>query len=123
MTDQRWLDDQAGPVVRPYAVTRGRARPVTCQFDLIAYVIARPGADDSAVELQPEHRMTLRKLKQGPITVAELASQLDLAVGVVRVILGDLLAGAQIRVHAPNAIPHQPNDRIIEAVIDGIRSL
>ena len=31
-----WLDHEAGPVVRPYAMTGGRATPVAGGFDLVA---------------------------------------------------------------------------------------
>jgi hypothetical protein len=30
-----WLDDDAGPVVRPYAMSHGRTRPAVGRFDLI----------------------------------------------------------------------------------------
>ncbi|MFE0879849.1 DUF742 domain-containing protein, partial [Streptomyces smyrnaeus] len=41
MTDH-WFDDAAGPVVRPYAMTRGRTRSGAegAQLDLIALVVA-----------------------------------------------------------------------------------
>ncbi|MBQ1161307.1 DUF742 domain-containing protein, partial [Streptomyces sp. A73] len=37
-----WFDDAAGPVVRPYAMTRGRTRSGAegAQLDLIALVVA-----------------------------------------------------------------------------------
>nr|BFE85678.1 hypothetical protein GCM10020093_082790 [Planobispora longispora] len=37
---ERWLDQDAGPIVRPYTVTRGRTRPTSDRFDLIATVVA-----------------------------------------------------------------------------------
>ncbi|MGH3326154.1 MAG: DUF742 domain-containing protein, partial [Streptomyces sp.] len=44
----RWFDDAAGPVVRPYAMTRGRTRSSSdeARLDLIALVIA--GGPDGA---------------------------------------------------------------------------
>ena len=38
--DDRWLDETAGPVVRPYALTQGRTRPSGAAFDLVATVTA-----------------------------------------------------------------------------------
>ena len=35
----QWFDDAAGPMVRPYAMTKGRTRPSGQQFDLIALVV------------------------------------------------------------------------------------
>ncbi|MBU7600149.1 DUF742 domain-containing protein [Streptomyces sp. P38-E01] len=38
---ERWFDDAAGPVVRPYAMTRGRTRGASDEpLDLIALVLA-----------------------------------------------------------------------------------
>ena len=37
--DGSWLDDQAGRLVRPYAVTNGRTRP-SAHFDLLTLVMA-----------------------------------------------------------------------------------
>jgi hypothetical protein len=33
-----WLDSDAGPVVRPYAVTGGRVHPTGAKIDLLAFV-------------------------------------------------------------------------------------
>ena len=42
--DERWLDAEAGPVVRPYALTQGRTRHAGESFDLVATVMATPVA-------------------------------------------------------------------------------
>ena len=42
--DERWLDAEAGPVVRPYALTQGRTRHAGESFDLVATVMATPAA-------------------------------------------------------------------------------
>ena len=38
--DEVWLDAEAGPVVRPYALTQGRTRHAGESFDLVATVMA-----------------------------------------------------------------------------------
>jgi len=119
--DHDWLDSDAGPVVRPYAVTGGRARPAAGQFDLVAFVQAV--ADPSTgLFLLPEHRAILERTRE-PITVAELASHLDLAVGVVRVLLGDLLQQRLITMNEPDVGANKPDERVLKAVINGLRSL
>ncbi|MCZ9339460.1 DUF742 domain-containing protein, partial [Streptomyces sp. TRM76130] len=53
-----WFDDEAGPVVRPYAVTQGRTTsPAQHRLDLIAVVVAEDRADDPEADasLSPEH--------------------------------------------------------------------
>ncbi|PZF92172.1 DUF742 domain-containing protein [Micromonospora deserti] len=118
-----WLDDAAGPVVRPYTLTGGRVRSSVAGFDLVAYVLAEPDADPAAhPELQPEHRR-LVELAGRPVAVAELAADLDLALGVVRVLLGDLLARGLVAVHQPPAAACLPDDDILKAVVSGLRAL
>jgi len=46
---ERWLDEDAGAVVRPYALTRGRTRPAGGRLDLIALISAVPDARNSTV--------------------------------------------------------------------------
>ncbi|MFG3707887.1 DUF742 domain-containing protein [Micromonospora sp. NPDC047670] len=118
-----WLDDDAGPVVRPYTLTGGRVRSSAGGFDLVAYVLAEPGADPAAhPELQPEHRRIV-SLAAHPVPVAEVAAELDLALGVVRVLLGDLLAKGLVAVHQPTVAAYLPDDDILKAVVSGLRAL
>src|SRR5690606_24205711 len=89
MTDERWEDEDAGPVVRPYALIRGRTRSSGDRFDLIAMVMATGERPPSDFVLGPEHERILRMARRA-VSVADLASDLDLPLGVVRVLLGDL---------------------------------
>jgi Protein of unknown function (DUF742) len=117
-----WLDTDAGPVVRPYTVTGGRVRPVSGALDLVAFVVAtEPDAAAGRLDLQPEHRAILT-IAQDPVSVAELASELDLALGVVRVLLGDLLSDGLVSAHEPS-VAEIPDDDILKAVVNGLRAL
>jgi Protein of unknown function (DUF742) len=122
-TYERWLDEDAGPVVRPYALTRGRTRPAGDRLDLIAIVTAANGArPDSQMGLDPEH-LTLLRLCRLPVSVADLASDLDLPVGVVRILIGDLRERSLVRVHNPIPPARLPDVRILQEVVDGLRRL
>ncbi|SDL11552.1 DUF742 domain-containing protein [Nonomuraea jiangxiensis] len=116
----QWLDEEAGPVVRPYALIRGRTHPSGDAFDLVATV--RAIGDPPSGELGPEERHILRAAR-GPISVADLAVELDLPVGVVRVLLGDLRDQALISVTSPPAVGARSNERILKEVINGLRAL
>ena len=110
-------------MVRPYTVTGGRVPPSEGGIDLVAFVLATPRTHDGAqARLQPEHRAILARTQQ-PASVAELASHLDLAVGVVRVLLGDLLAAGLISVHEPPTDRQFPENDILKAVVNGLRAL
>jgi hypothetical protein len=118
-----WLDRDAGPVVRPYAMTRGRVRPSSGGFDLVAFVVAVPYDGPLPVHLQPEHRAILGITRE-PLSVAEVSAYLDLALGVVRVLLGDLLAEGLIAMHEPHlGAAELPDEHVLKAVVNGLRAL
>ncbi|MFJ5551691.1 DUF742 domain-containing protein [Streptomyces sp. NPDC093225] len=123
----RWYDADAGPLVRPYAMTGGRTRPGPSgvRFDLIALVVVDPGGTDAAAEslLGPEHRALLSLCRAETQSVAELSAEADLPVGVVRVLLGDLLEGGHVRVSRPVPPARLPDERILREVIEGLRAL
>ena len=121
----RWLDREAGPVVRPYAVTKGRTGEAA-SIDLIDIVVAVAGAQAAAapagrLRLGPEHRQILARCRRAS-AVVDLASDMDLPVGVVRVLLSDLREHGLIRVLAG---PRGPvtNNRILREVLDGLQAL
>ena len=120
--DGRWLDEAAGPVVRPYAMTSGRTRPTHGDFDLISLVVAVRPVSATDVGLGPEHFAIIR-LCQWPMSIAEVAAHLDLPVGIVRVMLGDLLDRELIYVRVPQPAGEMPSEDVFEAVINGLRAL
>jgi len=119
----RWLDREAGPVVRPYAVTKGRTRPAPgTAVGLIDVVVAVTGArPPNGVRLAPEHRQIL-VLGQRPSTVVDLASDVDLPVGVVRVLLSDLSQYGLLRIR-PAPRGQATNERLLRDVLDGLHAL
>lgn len=119
---ETWLDDDAGPVVRPYVVTGGRVRAPGDGFDLVAFVLAMDGEPAPGLVLQPEHRAILA-LADRPLSVAEISAHLDLPLGVVRVLLDDLLTGGLVAVHEPPPPDELPDERLLEAVLEGLRAL
>ncbi|MFB9239093.1 DUF742 domain-containing protein [Plantactinospora siamensis] len=120
--DEQWLDEHAGPVVRPYAVTRGRARTESGSFDLISLVVATERTPTAEMGLGPEH-LAIVALCQRPLSVAEIAAHLNLPLGTVRVLLGDLVERELVRVREPRATAALPDDSVFEAVINGLRAL
>ncbi|MET9877712.1 DUF742 domain-containing protein [Actinacidiphila glaucinigra] len=130
MTPQadRWYDDDAGPVVRPYAMTRGRtSHAAEGRLDLIALVIAesRGEDDDADVDrtLSPEHLDIVELCRAEPMSVAELAADLDLPVGVVRVLIGDVLEAGLVHISRPVPPAELPDAGLLRDVIDGLRAL
>ncbi|MET7396438.1 DUF742 domain-containing protein [Dactylosporangium sp. NPDC005572] len=117
-----WADADAGPVVRPYAMTRGRTQPIGHDFDLISLVTSIGSIVSADVGLGPEHEAIV-KLCWRANSVAEISAHLELPVGVVRVMLGDLLNRGLIVVHDPVSATEPTPDDIYDAVIDAIHKL
>ncbi|GLW09993.1 hypothetical protein Misp01_51220 [Microtetraspora sp. NBRC 13810] len=123
MSGPQWLDDEAGPVVRPYALIRGRTRSSGDTMDVIAMVMATGARPAPSVVLGPEQERILHATRRA-VSVADVAADLDLPLGVVRVLLGDLKDQGLISVRqpAPEALP-RTSDRILKEVINGLRAL
>jgi len=124
-TGGKWLDRDLGPVVRPYALTGGRTEPANGEvLDLVAVVVAGylVAADDDPMSLSPEHRKILGLCRR-PVTVADLASDTALPLGVVRVLLADLLLQDRITVVPQRPDGEQPSADLLKEVLHGLRAL
>ncbi|WP_324788545.1 DUF742 domain-containing protein [Streptomyces sp. H51] len=121
-----WFDDEAGPVVRPYAMTRGRtSAPGQHRLDLIAVVVTEPRAADPEADptLSPEHVDIVGLCRDAPQSVAELAAELALPIGVVRVLVGDLVDAELVHVNRPVPPAELVDESILRDVINGLRAL
>ncbi|WP_318552076.1 DUF742 domain-containing protein [Kitasatospora fiedleri] len=117
----QWYDEDAGPMVRPYALTRGRTRPGRA-FDLIALVVTDV-PDPTVLPVGPEQAAILAVCRGNALSVAEIAADLDLPLGVVRVLLGDLFDAEHIRVSRPVPPELLPHEHVLQEVIHGLRAL
>lgn len=119
---ERWLDREAGPVVRPYALTKGRTLPGGDEsFGLIDVVVAVSERPSGRFRPGPEHRRIL-SLCRRPIPVVDLTSEIELPIGVVRVLLGDLTSDGMVRVLSAQE-PPSADQRLLRMVLDGLESL
>jgi len=119
--DSQWVDQDAGPVVRPYALTGGRTRPVGERFDLLALICAVRGVKRDAQELEPEQLVLLRRC-QVPTPAADLAADLDLPLGVVRILVSDLRERGLVTIHQPTRA-RVTDTQILKDVADGLRRI
>jgi len=99
--DDQWVDQDAGPVVRPYALTRGRTRPAGERFDLLALVCAVRGM---------------------PVDQSQLEPELDLPLGVVRILISDLRERGFVTIHRPAPVG-LTDVQILKDVADGLRRI
>jgi predicted Rossmann fold nucleotide-binding protein DprA/Smf involved in DNA uptake len=88
---------------------------------MIDVVVAAGVQPPAGVRMSPEQRRILALCRE-PTTVVDLASDIDLPVGVVRVLLSDLSQHGMIRILAT---PRGPvtNERLLKDVLDGLHAL
>jgi Protein of unknown function (DUF742) len=120
-TDREWLDQDAGPVVRPYALTGGLTRPSGQRFDLLDMVgVVRRAAQDMP-QLGPEQIEVLQRC-QIPAPLVDLAAGLDLPVGVLRILVSDLRERGLVTIH--RAQPAGVGDlKILQEVVNGLQRI
>ena len=118
---ERWFDQDAGPVVRLYALTRGRVTPAGLVLDVIDMVVAASPPDVHAKWFPPEHRL-VHELCDTPITVADLASETGLPLGVVQVMLSDLHRQGLVSVVKPTK-GSTADESVLKSVLEGLRAL
>jgi len=129
---ERWLDAAAGPIVRPYAVTRGRTRAAGEPLDIVAILVAtgRPSAEPGRLS---RHQRRLLALCRRPHALADLASDLNLPLGVIRVLAGDLIESGLVDVQrwstpaspsgSPAVIQPHTDQNLLRMVLDELRAL
>ncbi|MFG1793586.1 DUF742 domain-containing protein [Nocardia altamirensis] len=117
-----WFDEAAGPLVRPYALTRGRTTGAGPELDMLTSVVV----NDSAGTLrraEPEYADILRLCRVSQ-SVAEVSAQLRLPLAVTKILVGDLIGDGQLIFRAPVPTEAGPEDlNILRAVLDGIRKI
>ncbi|MFG2192148.1 DUF742 domain-containing protein [Streptomyces sp. NPDC048639] len=122
-----WYEGEAGPMVRPYTVTRGRTRPAAEHaFDLTAWVSAADGgpeAERAGPRLDHARASLLALIRRGPRALAELAAAADLPLTVVRVVLGDLVDAGLVHIGDPPPATGRPDPALLREVLERLHDL
>ena len=116
--DHTWFDEEAGPLVRPYAMTGGRTRTDQTALDVITLVVATRGRHAELESMDPEYGSILSRC-QTPTSVAEISAALNLPLGEVKVLLGDLIDQKLVNFRTAQS----PDNEVLQAVLNGIRRL
>lgn len=85
---------------------------------VVAVIDPRPAAD---LRLGPQHRQLLTRCGQ-PVTLVDLAAEVNLPAGVVRVLLSDLAEHGLVRVF-PTPRGPVTDPRLLSAVLQGLKAL
>ncbi|TCO52466.1 DUF742 domain-containing protein [Actinocrispum wychmicini] len=118
---ENWVDDEAGPLVRPYAMTRGRTKPANRDLDMITLVVAAKDEIDP-VALDADY-VTILELCHRPLSVAEISAHMDVPIVVVKVLVSDLMERGEVIARTPARNVKAPDLNLLQAVLDGVRRL
>lgn len=119
--DDAFDDDFSPRLARPYAVTRGRTESAV-DLPLEALIQTIREVDFGALQ-QSEARIV--ELCRHPLSVAEISAELDIAVGVARVLIGDLVVEGILRRHETFS-PEADRDQwrhLLERTLAGLRAI
>jgi len=112
-------------VPRPFVLTSGRVTGTDPTIRLETQVTARYSGqrwDSPELSRLPSEMRNIVLLCAEPFSVAEIAAQLRLQLGVTKVLVGDLRAAGYLDVHVRNsADPSTPD--VIQRVIDGLSAI
>jgi hypothetical protein len=108
-------------LVRPYAVTGGRTRP-RYELAIEALVSVAPYPPRDITTLTPEYKAII-DLCRAWRSVAEISALLRLPLGVARILIADMAHEGLLRLHQSRAADEQPDLRLLERVLSGLRKL
>jgi hypothetical protein len=121
--DDDWdFDDDPGPLIRPFAVTRGRVGTELHKLDMLTLVVAVRTDVDTAT-LDREYGEIMRLCQSRPLSLAELSAHLNLLLVAVKVLVSDLIESGHVIFRSPAPAVSEPDLMLLQAVLDGIRKL
>jgi hypothetical protein len=111
------------PLVRPYALVRGRTRHgVDAPLPVEAVIITTAAGEVTSLRLERE---AIAGLCRQPCSIAEISAHLRLPIGVVRVLVAELASEGCVTVNLPLEPHASPTlDRsLLERVLAGLEAL
>ncbi len=117
MTSDESDSTDESSLIRPYVMTGGETRATASDLPLETVVTVSEGVefDDLGFE-----RHDIATLCTKPTSIAELASRLDMPLGVARFLVSEMAAGGVLHTHE-TASANDPE--LLEKLIEGIKAL
>lgn len=106
--------------MRPYALTRGRTRATEGALRRGTLVVAAERPSEVDDEWSADHERILARCRT-PASVGDLARALDVPLMVAAVLVTDLLDAGRLEV--PLSPVREPDQALLQAVLDGIKRL
>lgn len=116
------VDDDPGSLVRPYARTGGRTKPMyALELETLLSIPSQARFDERT--LQTDHR-TICGLCRDPRSTAEVAAHLGLPLGVAKILIGDLVELGVLRVHETAVVGDaKPSMDLLQRIYQGLLEL
>ncbi|GAB2978171.1 DUF742 domain-containing protein [Amycolatopsis acidiphila] len=115
-------EEAVGPRVRPYVLTKGRTQS-TYELALETMVNLRADARWAGSALNSEYQ-PVRALCLQPVSVAEVAANLSIPLGVARVLLSDMAELGLLHIHGTERTAEgRPPMALMRRVLDGLQRL
>jgi hypothetical protein len=115
-------EDAVGPRVRPYVLTKGRTQS-TYELALETMVNVRADARWTGAALNSEYQ-PVRALCLKPVSVAEVAANLSMPLGVARVLLSDMAEMGLLHIHGTERTAEgRPPMALMRRVLAGLQRL
>lgn len=115
--------DPRGELVRPFALTRGRAQGVDA-IALEAVLVTTPrGAQEAPYA--GHHKHLIAQLCARPHSLAEISAHLRVPLGVANVLVTDMVTDELLTLHRPSTDEDDADERrdILHRVLEGLRRL
>jgi hypothetical protein len=119
--DRQDSRQEPGRLVRPYTMTGGRTRPSDDGLELET-LVSTTSQGETSLTLSLE-RQSIALLCRDILSVAEISARLDLPLGVVRVLVGDMASEGLVTVHRPASVGDRPDLALLERVLYGLRTI
>ncbi|MFF4650571.1 DUF742 domain-containing protein [Streptomyces sp. NPDC001380] len=107
---------------RLYTVTGGRSRADDSAFDLVTLIVSE---SEPSPGMQSEH-VRILTLCRRPTAVVEVAAELGLPVGIVKILLADLHDTGRVSARHPRAAHSRaelPDPELLKQVLVGLQNL
>jgi hypothetical protein len=115
--------DPRGNLIRPYAVTRGRTEPVRDIAMEAVLVTTERGRQEAAFAGRDKQRIATL-CDQQPLSLAEIASHMRVALGVAKVLVADMAIEGLLTLHETTVHDgYEERMELLERVLSGLRKL
>ncbi|MFI2203181.1 DUF742 domain-containing protein [Streptomyces sp. NPDC020192] len=105
-----------------FVITNGRSLPPEHAYERTTLVSASEDAFASARTLSPEARQVLDLVKDGFLSVAEVAAHTRLPLGIVRILLAQMEDNGLIVARKPVPRAERVDREVLSAVLDGLKA-